>query len=104
MASLKIPPAFVISRAPIVNKDGTASRDFLKIVQTMFLQINNALNQLGQFVGIISADATISGRADTIGTALSKIETGGIINTDNITDGTGSPLAGGAVAFASLVN
>src|SRR6185312_9104030 len=102
MASLKIPPAFVISRAPIVNKDGTASWDFLKILQTMFLQINNALNQLGQFVGIISADATISSRADTIGAALSRIETGGVLSTDNFTDGAGRPLTGGAVAYASL--
>jgi hypothetical protein len=97
-------PALVITRAPIINHDGTASRDFLKILQDWSVQIANSLNRLGQFVGVINKDATISSRSDTIGTALSKIETGGILSTDNFTDGAGSPLAGGITAFQALVD
>lgn len=97
-------PALVISRAPIVNPDGTARWEFLKILQGWATQIANSLNSLGQFVGIIGSQAKVQGRVETIGLTLQNIGTDGVISTDNLTDGVGSPLAGGAVAFASLVD
>lgn len=102
--SQKPVPALVISRAPIVNPDGTARWEFLKILQGWATQIANSLNSLGQFVGIIGSQAKVQGRVETIGLTLQNIGTDGVISTDNLTDGVGSPLAGGAVAFASLVD
>lgn len=77
----KLPPvqALVITRAPIVNKDRTASWDFLKILQGWSMQISNSLNQLGEFIGSISADAAISGRTGTIGTALQNLDGAGVL-------------------------
>jgi hypothetical protein len=93
--SLPPAPALVISRSAIVNKDGTASWEFVKILQNWALQINNSLNAIGQFIGTLSPNATVGGRSGTLGAALQNIDSTGILQPPGITPAT--PLAQGGV-------
>lgn len=115
----KLKPAstFLPSRSAIVDKDGMATSFFLKTLQDWDTKLRNGLNEIGQLIGEISAATIIQGRTEGIGTTVGHIDETGMANapmidfsrpyvnktTDHIDDGTGSPLAGGAVAHASLV-
>lgn len=102
--NLKV-PALIVTRAPIANKDGTATWAFLKILQDWSTRITNGLSQTGQFIGVIRNDTTISDRDGTIGTALQRLDAdGSFASTNYIGDGAGSPLAGGKIAYAALVS
>lgn len=117
MAELKPASTFVAARTAIVDKNGYATWSFIKILQDWDTQIRNGLSSQGNFIGNISPTALISGRT-AIGTILQFIDDGGIVlaggidfsrsyinkDTDHIGDGTGSPLAGGKVAFQALVS
>jgi hypothetical protein len=115
--TLKPATTFVFSRSPIVDKDGNATFAFLKILQQWNTQLQNGLTLLGQLKGEIDAATIITGRTEGIGTTVGHIDATGAAlapmvdfsrpylnkTTDNITDGTGSPLAGGVVAHQALV-
>ena len=115
--TLKPATTFIPSRSPIVDKDGMATFAFLKILQQWNTQLQNGLTLLGQLKGEIDAATIIQGRTEGIGTTVGHIDSTGAAlapmvdfsrpylnkTTDHINDGTGSPLAGGAVAHAALV-
>lgn len=115
--ALKPASTFVFSRTAIVDKDGMPTFAFLKQLQIWSTQLQNGLNQIGQLIGEIDASAVITGRTEGIGTTVGHIDdTGAALapmvdfsrpylnkTTDHIDDGTGSPLAGGAVAHQALV-
>lgn len=87
-----------VIRAPIVNSDGTASRDFTKKLQEWESKLSYTINQLGQ----ITPNTQVQGRTDGIGTTLQNIDSTGIVTAsgvdfarnytnkvlDNIADGT----------------
>lgn len=91
-----------ITQGPIANKDGTASTGMLQLLRDWNTRLTNGLNLVGQLIGIINAATIVQGRSEGIGTTLRNISTGGAIVTDNLTDGTGSPLAGGTTAHQAL--
>lgn len=100
-------------RAPIVDQGGNASYTFLKSLQDFNTRITNIANAQGQLLG----SAQLSVRNIALSTLLKNIDANGIIlgpgidftrpylnkTTDNITDGTGHPLAGGKTAYTALV-
>lgn len=116
MANLKPASTFVPARSAIADKNGMATWSFIKILQDWDTKLRNSLNSNGQFVGDISPTSLIVGRV-AIGNILQYIDDGGVVlglgidfsrsyankDTDHIGDGTGSPLAGGKVAYAALV-
>jgi len=101
---------------PIVEKDGRATFAFLKWMQGVGSTVNGAFDQNGDYQGDIGTRATINGRA-TLASIVQFISTGGVVqadgidfalpylnkDTDHITDGFGSPLAGGKAAFTALI-
>lgn len=114
----QIAPAstLVIARVPIVDSNQMATWNFLKILQDWDTKLRNGLNSLGQVIGDIAQSTQIVGRT-AIGTLLQFLDNNGMVlaggidfarayinkDTDHITDGTGNPLAGGTVAYATLV-
>jgi len=82
---------------------GQMSFVWIKWFQGITQAVNAGLNIIGQFTGIIASTAQVQGRTEDIGATLHNISAGGVISTDNLTDGTGSPLAGGKEAFSALV-
>ena len=117
----KAVPALGAFRAPIVDKNGMPSWEFLKVLQQWAGQLTGSINQLGEIVGTITgqiaASATIQGRTEGIGTTVGNIDSGGVVTdngvdfsrpylnktTDHIADGTGNPLSGGVAAHSALV-
>lgn len=72
-------------RSAIVDpKSGMASWQFLKVLQDWDQRITNSLNALGQLIGTVAPEVIIA-------------------STDQISDGTGHPLAGGKEAYIALV-
>lgn len=110
-------------QAPLLTKDGALSYTWLIWFQNIGNALNAAINSAGQVIGgvaagaIVSAQAFFGTRSEDIGTTLQNIDdTGAILgpgidfsrpyinkNTDNIADGTGSPLAGGKEAYIALI-
>lgn len=74
------------ARAPIVDKSGMATWQFLKVLQDVDVRISNSLNPQGQLIG----------------TAASSNSS--IASTDQLIDGSGHPLAGGKSAYSALVS
>lgn len=80
--------------------------------RTLVPSTDKTLTQKGE----IKLQAPIVGRTEGIGTTVAKIDSGGVVlaagvdfsrayvnkNTDNIADGTGSPLSGGKRGFMAL--
>lgn len=104
---------------PIVNpQNGQATFSFLKWLQGIGTTINGAFDQQGDFNGNLGSDASIAGRNATILVILHNIDDTGVVtangidfaraylnkDTDHINDGSGSPLAGGKIAFAAMVS
>src|SRR6266567_668510 len=106
------PPTFGAIRSPIADKDGKLHRDW----QKKFQEWESKLWQTINLVGEIAANARISGRTEGIGTTVGQLDATGIVKaggadfsraylnktTDNISDGTGSPLSGGKRGFVAL--
>lgn len=106
-----------ITQGPIADKNGMPTYAFLKWLQDFNTRVTNGLNLLGQFIGNISNTAKIGNRPEEIGITVQNIDETGVIKangidftraylnktTDNIADGTGSPLAGGKAAYQALV-
>jgi hypothetical protein len=100
----------------LIDSDGKATFPFIKWMQGVGATVNGAFDAAGNYQGPIGAQATINGRA-TLASIVSRIDTDGVVlasgidfsrayinkDTDHIDDGTGSPLAGGKVAFSALV-
>lgn len=104
-------PTFGSSRAPLVDKAGNPSRDYLKKMQEWdqkLASLTSAVNRIGQ----LSSNLVIQGRTEGIGTTVGNLTATGQLNnftnvaagrtTDNLTDGTGSPLTGGKRGFLAL--
>ena len=116
--TLKPASSLVITRVPLVDSNGMATWNALKIFQDWDTKLQNGLNQLGQITQSIPAATQVVGRTEGIGTTLQNIDATGKIlaagidfarayankDTDHIADGTGSPLAGGKAAEIALVS
>lgn len=95
-------------RGPIVDKDGVPTVAFMKWLRDLELKTGPSLNVSGQ----VQNTTKVSGRTEQIGVTLQNVTSAGKINsllnvvadrnTDNITDGTGSPLTGGKRGFVAL--
>lgn len=102
--------------APILRNGGfgTISKDAQQKLIEWDNKLNGTIDTLGQIQAVItklSQNTTIDGRAGTIGTALSNLDQTGIFSslgkiadasTDHLTDGTGTPLAGGKRGAVAL--
>lgn len=110
--------ASITPQTPLIDKStGQMSFIWIKWFQGVQQAINAAFDQQGNFDGNLGPDATISGRNVPILVILHNIDDTGVMtgpgidftrpylnkNTDNIGDGTGSPLAGGKTAYAAMV-
>jgi len=117
VTTIKPASTFVPSRSPIVDSNGMASWNFLKILQDWDTKLSNGLSSIGQILQPIPDSTTVGTGTTGIGTQLQNIDSSGVItangidfsrayvnkNTDNIADGSGSPLAGGKAAEIALV-
>ena len=107
-----------IPNVPIMDPGtGQTSWTWLKWFQNMQQAVNAGLSIIGQFIGELSPTVKISGRGGTVGSITQHIDDVGVLlgpgvdfarsyvnkTTDFIADGVGSPLAGGKVAFQSLI-
>ena len=100
----------------MVDKDGVLTPVFIRGFADLLNRVTEALNLQGQLTGNIFPTSLIVGRV-AIGTILQYLDDNGIVlgpgidfarayvnkDTDHIADGTGSPLAGGKVAYSALV-
>ena len=98
-------------------RTGLVSREWIKWFQGVQQTVNEGFDSNGVYQGVIGTNATFSWRSATIQDILANIDDSGIVtaagidfaraylnkDTDHIADGTGSPLAGGEVAFAAFV-
>jgi hypothetical protein len=117
MATIKPASTFISSRSPIVDGDGNATFSFTKVLQGWDTKLQNGLNQIGQITQPIPTSTPVEGRTEGIGVTLQFLDKNGTVlaggidfaraytnkDTDHITDGAGTPLAGGRVAYAALV-
>lgn len=117
MPQSTVASAYGLIRAPIVDSKGVPTVQWSKWFLDVSTRIENALTPSGTLAGTIAASAVIEGRTEGIGTTVENIDSTGVIlpngidfarpylhkDTDHITDGTGSPLAGGRTAYAALV-
>jgi hypothetical protein len=105
--TLKSRPTYFLQER-IVDQDGkltpVAARAFQDIITRCDLILTN--------VGQIQSSAPVVGRTEGIGTTVSNLTSSGQLNnltnvaagrtTDNISDGTGSPLTGGKRGFQAI--
>ena len=117
MANQPAPP-LVILRSPLVDKDGMLTLEGIKQFQIWATQLQNGLDQIGNFIGNLDPTVQIVSKPGTIGTITQNLNAAGVVtgggvdfalpylnkNTDHIADGSGSPLAGGKIAFVALAN
>lgn len=90
---------FQLPRGPVVNEDRTLTRDFLFFFSELAAKTGFSLDRQGQ----ITAPTKVAGRTEGIGTTVQNLTPAGKMNsTDNVIDGTGSPLTGGKRGFVAL--
>lgn len=86
-------------RGPLVDKDGNANYPFLQWLYDIDARLLNTMTRLGE----IAAATKIQGRSEGVGTTVVNLTpTGKVNSTDNVIDGTGSPLTGGKRGFVAL--
>lgn len=100
--------SFGAIRVPIVDDKGMPQRDFLKKLQEYEAKLQSTITLVGQ----IAKNAVIQGRTEGIGTTVQNMTATGQLNTftnvaagrttDNLSDGTGSPLTGGKRGFLTI--
>ena len=109
-------PTLAITRSPFVGSDGTLTWTALKQLQDWSTQLFNGLDAQGNLIGNLQQAVQLIGKTGTLGTILQNIDQNGLVtgngvdfaepylhkDTDHIADGTGSPLAGGKIAFVAL--
>lgn len=107
----------ILQGALVDPKTGMLTPAGLKWVQGIQQAVNAGLDQNGNFVGSIDDQVIVIERGVTIGQLLENIDDEGVLlgpgidfernylnkNTDNITDGTGHPLAGGKAAYLAFL-
>lgn len=100
----------------IVTSDGKPTWNMTKWMQGVQGVVNGNFDPNGNYQGPIGLRATIGGRS-TLASIVQFIDTGGVVqadgidfaldylnkDTDHITDGSGSPLAGGRAAHTALL-
>lgn len=69
--------SFGALRAPIVDKGGNPSHDFLKVLQQWDAKLNRTITLLGQ----IAAATRIEGRTEGIGTTVTKLNSAGLLTS-----------------------
>lgn len=106
---MTIPP---FPRGPLVDSQGNLTRDWQMYFRDLHSKTYLSLNVQGQIV----STTKVSGRTEGLGSTLQNVDSAGVLlaagadfsrayvnkNTDNITDGTGSPLTGGKRGFLAL--
>jgi hypothetical protein len=116
-----MPRPVVSSTTPLTRlldpQTGLVSREWIKWFQGVQQTVNEGFDQNGVYQGVIGASASFSWRTATIFHILQYLDDSGVMtalgidfaraylnkDTDHIADGTGSPLAGGKVAYTALV-
>ena len=118
MSTTKPAPTLAILRSPIVDSNGMLTWTGIKQFQEWGTQLANGLDQIGNFIGNLQPTVQIVNKPGTIGSITSNINAAGTVvndgvdfaqpylnkDTDHIADGTGSPLAGGKIAFLALAS
>lgn len=114
---MKPATTFTALSTPMLDSKGVMTYTWVQWFIDVQNRVQNALNAQGQFDGNISSNATVGNRSESLSTDIQNIDSNGVItangidftraylnkNTDNIADGTGSPLAGGKTAYAAMV-
>ena len=109
-------PTLAILRAPFVNSDGTLTWTALKQLQDWATQLFNGLDAQGNLIGDLQKQVQIIGKPGNLGTITQNLDANGVVtaagidfsrayinkSTTYIADGSGSPLAGGKLAFLAL--
>lgn len=86
-------------RGPIVDKNGMPSKEFLRFINDTQLKTANTLTLAQQ----LSSQISIQGKTAPLADVTQHLTDGGLVDsTDNIVDGTGSPLTGGKRGFQAL--
>lgn len=95
---LKIAPLNWL-KMPIVDSDGNASREFVNFLSKVVAPVQQVVST----DGTVHPEAPVTGRTEGIGTTVQNLTATGKVNsTDNVQDGTGSPLSGGKRGFVAL--
>jgi hypothetical protein len=105
--TLKSRPTYFLQER-IVDQDGKLTPVAARAFQDIIIRCDLILTNVGQ----IQPSAPVVGRTEGIGTTVSNLTATGQLNnltnvaagrtTDNISDGTGSPLTGGKRGFQAL--
>jgi len=93
-------------RTKLVDEQGYATWEFLKFQQGLAQAVNNALNILGQFDGVIDPDATVAGHAGTLLANIQNLNASGLLAATALTGvvapgqlPAADPIAQGAVVL-----
>lgn len=88
---------------PIVDpQTGRPSFAWIKWFQGVGNTVNRGFDQQGNYQGPIGANATIAGR-QFLSTIIQNLTSAGLLSSDFVTDGAGSPIIGGKTAYAALI-
>jgi len=68
-----------------VDDNGYATWEFLKFAQGLAQAVNNALNILGQFDGVIGPDATVAGHVGTLKDNIQNLSASGLLAATALT-------------------
>lgn len=72
-------------RTRLVDEQGYATWDFLKFAQGLAQAVNNALDILGQFNGVIGPQATVAARSGTLQTIVQHLTATGQLAATQLT-------------------
>jgi len=72
-------------RTKLVDDNGYATWEFLKFAQGLAQAVNNALNILGQFDGVIGPDATVAGHVGTLKDNIQNLSASGLLAATALT-------------------
>jgi len=72
-------------RTKLVDERGYATWDGLKFLQGLAQAVNNALNILGQFNGVIGPDATVAGHVGTLQGNIQNLTSSGLLAATALT-------------------
>lgn len=91
-------------RGEIVNENRQLTPDAQRVFNDAFSRIFGAIDKQNALIAdFIAAKTKIEGRTEGIGTTVGNLTSTGQVNsTDNVIDGTGSPLTGGKRGFVGF--
>lgn len=102
--SVQPSPYLGVVRAAIVNDDKTPARPLLKLFDDWDSRLTKGLNLIGQFIGNISATATVGNRTEGIGTTLGHIDGSGVVLPPGLSAATSSTQGAVVMPLGSTGN